>query len=287
MTFHKTAILTILVVLFTVSASAQQDPEAAKPAPLKIGDKAPAVDVAEWVVGKGKDPAAADGKTIYIVEFWATWCGPCKRTIPHMNEIHAKLKDKGVVIMGITKEDAATVKKFLADNKMEYNVGIDKDAATNKGYMAGVPGIPHAFIVGKDGTVMWHGHPMAGMEDVLEKILAGTYNPEIVKLQAELQAAQRSRDITKFGMILDKMIKAEPDEAQHYMMKVGLLKYQKGAADKVDAVYAAWAKGCNDDAKGLLQLAATLADEPEPDRKLMLQVAKRAVELLETKDAGK
>ena len=135
----------------------------------KLGDPAAALSIKDWVKGKAVD--VKDGKNIYVVEFWATWCGPCKVSIPHLTELQKKLKDKRVVFVGVSDEPVAKVKPFvdkMAD-KMDYIVACDDDRQSNDGYMVayGQNGIPTAFIVGKEGKVLWFGHPMAGLEEML------------------------------------------------------------------------------------------------------------------------
>ncbi len=113
-------------------------------------------------------PEATAGQPM-IVEFWATWCPPCRASIPHMNGIHAKFKDKGLVIVGITKEDKKTVEKFLKEVPMNYAVAQDDNGKMNKEF--GVTGIPHALLVDKAGKVVWEGHPMELKDAEIEKLI--------------------------------------------------------------------------------------------------------------------
>ena len=103
-----------------------------------------------------------------IVEFWATWCPPCRASIPHLNEINKKFKDKGLVVIGISDEDKGTVEKFRKGLPMDYNVAVGGAEVEKK---FGINGIPHAFIVGKDGKIVWEGHPMQLADAEIEKVL--------------------------------------------------------------------------------------------------------------------
>ena len=103
-----------------------------------------------------------------IVEFWATWCPPCRASIPHLNEINKKFKDKGLVVIGISDETKEKVEKFQKDVPMEYHVAVGGAAIQGK---FGIDGIPHAFVVGKDGKIAWEGHPMRLTDEVIEKAL--------------------------------------------------------------------------------------------------------------------
>ena len=109
-----------------------------------------------------------EGKPM-IVEFWATWCPPCRSSIPHLNEIYAKYKDKGLQIVGITDEDRAKIKKFEKEVPIEYAVGLDANGKYAKPF--GIQGIPHAVLVDKTGKVVWEGHPMSLKESQIEELL--------------------------------------------------------------------------------------------------------------------
>jgi thiol-disulfide isomerase/thioredoxin len=132
-------------------------------ADVKPGDPLPALSLNYL----GQQPQLT-GKPV-LVEFWATWCPPCKKSIPHLNEVYAKYKDKGLNIVGITNEDEATVKKFQEKIPMTYNVAINAPQALLQQF--GVEGIPTAFLVDKSGKVVWTGHPMELTESTIQKVL--------------------------------------------------------------------------------------------------------------------
>lgn len=157
----------------------------------RLGDAAPPVNLKEWIKGSKVD--VKDDKNIYVVEFWATWCGPCKVSIPKLTEAQKSFKDKGVVIIGISAEECGTVKPFVdrMGDQMAYTVGCDNDEkSTYAAYMNGYSqqGIPHAFIV-KAGKVLWHGNPLAEPVDkALDEIIAGKYDLAAAKAKDEPRA---------------------------------------------------------------------------------------------------
>jgi len=155
---------------------------------LTVGDKAPALTINKWVKGTPVT-TFAPGK-VTVVEFWATWCGPCKASMPHLSELQKEYKDKGVTIIGVTSIDPrnslAGVEKMSTEkgDTMGYTVAWDQDRQTSSAYMlaAAQPGIPTAFIVDQTGTIAWIGQPHE-MDGPLSKIVAGNWDV----------AAERSR----------------------------------------------------------------------------------------------
>ncbi|MCK4819367.1 TlpA family protein disulfide reductase [bacterium] len=130
-----------------------------------MGTTPPEISAGQWINTGPLSLAGLKGKTV-VLEFWATWCPPCLQTIPHLREMYNKYKDKGVVIISLTAEKASVVKPFVKQNNMTYPIGIA--SSTSNAY--GVTGIPHALIINASGKVVWEGHPMAGLEEELEKL---------------------------------------------------------------------------------------------------------------------
>ncbi len=149
---------------------------------LKVGDPAPKLQTGKWVQGEPvKD--FQKGKA-YLVEFWATWCPPCRASIPHLNEIYKKFKDKGLVVIGVAcwERDESRVAPFVKNmgDKMTYRVALDDKTKNKQGQMAtswmeaaGRDGIPSAFLVDTKGKIAWIGHPVVDLkEKTLEDVLS-------------------------------------------------------------------------------------------------------------------
>jgi thiol-disulfide isomerase/thioredoxin len=181
----------------------------------ELGDPAKPLDIKDWVKGGPVDLAAGKGKTIYVVEFWATWCPPCRTSIPHLTEMQKQFKDKGVVFIGVSNEKTDVVKKFVdkMGAQMDYTVAVDA-GKTSEGYMEayGASGIPHAFIVDKEGKVVWEGHPMDGLDKALEQIVAGKYDMTSAKKRASVQAKLSEYvELTMSGENPEKLAKLEAE----------------------------------------------------------------------------
>jgi thiol-disulfide isomerase/thioredoxin len=164
--------LIALAALLAVSSNA---------ATLKAGDPAPKLRPGRWI--QGEPVKEFEKGKAYLVEFWATWCPPCRASIPHLNEIHNKYKDKNLVVVGqdCSENDEAGVEKFVKKmgDQMTYRVALDdKESTMAKTWLqaAGAEGIPTAFLVDTHGNIAWIGHPMTLQEKTIEDVLADKFD---------------------------------------------------------------------------------------------------------------
>lgn len=174
---------------------------------LMPGDPAPELRVSQWIKG---DPIARFEKgQVYVVELWATWCGPCRRSVPHLTEL-AKKHGKDVVIIGISVREVGDdivggVRRFVAEmgDRMQYHVAIDSaDKGTERLWQDAAlrRGIPVAFIVGKDGRIAWIGHPMV-MADPLQRVIEGNFDVSVSRAEFQKDVDRVMREEAGLALI--------------------------------------------------------------------------------------
>jgi thiol-disulfide isomerase/thioredoxin len=184
---------------------------------LSIGDPAPKLDLKEFV--KGTPVKDLEKGKVYVVEFWATWCGPCKATIPHLTKLQKKHTDVTFIGVSVYEQEPEGVKPFVDEmkEKMDYRVAMDAvpegakavDGKMAKNWLdaAGQETIPTAFIVNADGKIAWIGHP-AAIDSPLEQILSGkwdlqlaaaTFKKEMVEKRQLRELSNKINDANKSG----------------------------------------------------------------------------------------
>lgn len=128
-----------------------------------LDKKAPELNLTQWV----SEQPSTEGKFI-LIDFWGTWCGPCIKGIPDMNEYQNEFKDQ-LVVIGISMEPIEKVKAFKKA-KMEYASAIDTNGVLNKTYE--IQGIPHVVLIDPNGIVRWEGFPFLGGQELSSKVIA-------------------------------------------------------------------------------------------------------------------
>jgi thiol-disulfide isomerase/thioredoxin len=282
---------------------------------LAIGDPAPALDIAHWI--KGQPPERLDGHGVHVIEFWATWCGPCVAGMPHLGELQARYGERDVQIIGVSDEPLQTVVRFLSRkasdgaihyDRIRYALATDPDRSTHVAYLqaARLRGIPVAFLVGSTGIVEWIGHPME-LESPLAAVLDGSWdrggakaahaatarrNEVLDALTRDFKRASESNDWAAAIEALDGIIALGPDYVTYKPTRLGYLlsragDLQRGYAYARQLMEEAW----NDDDWLLMQVAWVVSGQerypiPDKDRDLplALDAITRANELTERRD---
>lgn len=209
---------------------------------LEVGDSAPPLKVASWIKGDPVNLADGKGKNVFVVEFWATWCAPCRVSIPHLTKLQKAFKDQNVVIIGVSDEPADKVRPFVEKQGalMNYVVACDAARATYNAYMQGfkVGGIPHSFVVDKSGAIVWHGHP-AKLDAILPRVAAGKYSAADFKAAEKAEArtqglmkeyftlASSGDDEKKCAAIGEEILKTCVDPDQFAMIAASILRNDK------------------------------------------------------------
>ena len=205
--FSSYMFLCLAAVAMSSNAVAQDDE-----ATLTIGDKAPDIDIEHWVSDNDemfKHTTKLEEDNIYIIEFWATWCGPCISAMPHIADLQEKYKDDNVQVISVSDEDMDTVESFLerkvkgdekertyAELTSTYCLTTDPDKSVKKDYFyaAKRTGIPCAFVVGKSGLIEWIGHPMA-MDKPLKQIVNDEWDREEFVVEYKKEQEKRAKDM--------------------------------------------------------------------------------------------
>ncbi len=252
---------------------------------LQVGDKAPPLNGFTWIKG---DPVAIGGVPT-IVEFWATWCGPCRETIPHLTALQAK-HGAGLRIIGVSPESEGEVRPYVQKQgaAMGYRVAVAEEKSF-RAYFQGVPGPPYLFLIDKDGLVAWRGLAM-DVDRPLKLLLAGKLDvakeAKLSPLMDELTLTVNDPRADPAGIdaqvmdITERMVAIDPlNERAVLLRMISALKLQRP-----DVVRAAIAAVPLDlvDAELASNIAWNRINDPDPSYRnidLIYPLACRAVEL--------
>jgi thiol-disulfide isomerase/thioredoxin len=275
-----------------------------------VGDPAPAITVARFI--KGAPVQSFEQGKLYVVEFWATWCPPCRTSIPHLTELQKKYKDVTFIGVSVYERDPDGVQPFVEKmgDKMDYRVAMDSippGKTDQEGLMAvnwmaaaNQEGIPTAFIVDTKGLIAWIGHPME-LEEALPGVVAGTWDMNRARAEyeaknpnrsfkGELAAALRQKDYAKAVGLIDQAIAKDPSlEPELGVRRFSLLIKLARIDDASSYGERLEAGALKDSAAGLNALAWTIVDPDHPRKEpaltgVALAAALRADDLTQQKE---
>ena len=263
---------------------------------LGIGDLAPVMSVLEWV--KGEPVVEFEKDKIYVIEFWATWCGPCIKQIPHLSKLQRNFKDVVVVGISCRETDQNAVEPFVREmgERMVYRIACDdmQVSETKKGKMyeswmiaAGQNLIPCTFVIGRDERIAWIGHP-DDLDRVLLGVLAGTFDAEKEnaralleesrgRLEHDLWSAIGSGKSEEILLAIDVLCGTFPDRIREFGVRKYSLLLEK---DRISAL--AWAgemaEIMKNDWESLNELSARMLSMPEASRdEMAMHIAEKIV----------
>lgn len=231
--------LITLTLLFVVHVSRSQTKDSHHE--LGVGSYVSEYPKVTWL--KGDRISKFDKHKIYIIECWATWCGPCMSAIPHLNELHKKYGNQITIIgQGVMENDLTKVRKFVEEkgDNMAYNVafagGSNSDFAQKWLIPAEVKGIPQTFVI-QDNQIVWMPSPVELTDEAIELLLNRKFSLENLKAadkRSEINVAKSllmNKNFEKALSVLDSLILKNPDNGEALAMKYDALDKMGNTAE--------------------------------------------------------
>lgn len=255
-------------------AAAFVQPAAAQRQKLKVGSPAPPLSVETWVRADDASFQSIQNGYVYVVEFWATWCAPCRRSIPKLHAMQEAFGPDGLRVIGVSTEESRTVESFvgrMGPTQMDYAVAVDAKDKTKRAWMdaADLNGIPSMFIVDRTGVIQFIGSPFdPDLETILPLVLMDRYDAQlfratVAKRNAIRQARERG-DYRQAERWIGEVVELEPKV--FYPLALENVKMKMVDMKDMDAGYAAaeqYASLYEDDGIALYVLAQMILNDPD------------------------
>lgn len=283
----------------SVGFRAQLDPSFSR-GTLAIGAPAPQFQPSSWL--RGEPLTEFTPGVVHVVEFWATWCGPCLQSMPHLAQLQKQYGTQ-VRVIGVTDESQEILEAFLSEKArgfentwselLTYSLAVDSTRQLNSTWMeaSGQQSIPCAFIVGKSGNIEWIGHPLA-IDEPLQAVVAGTWDlttaREAMIAQQKMKTALDRGDLENAIQSAESLTTLFPDSFDHAMTRLELLMRSNRLAD-ANAVATTALAICRSNPESLNSLAwlmVTGTDSTEIDLTVAHEAASLANQLQQGRDSS-
>ncbi|MBM3971637.1 MAG: redoxin domain-containing protein [Planctomycetes bacterium] len=295
--------------------AASKDANRDAPPALTVGSPAPPLKVDRFL--KGEPVTAFEPGKVYVVEFWATWCGPCIQAMPHVSELQSKYPQVTFIGVNVLEDDDSAAEQFLKarGQDLEYRFARDdvpegsssRDGAMAKTWLeaAEVNGIPTAMVVDAHGRIANITHPMS-LEECLPQIISGEWDQAAAAKQHLLSVLpdRKSREFNermeaalapgpsdKTQQELDRIAEDFPEQAG----VIGLVKFRVLSLDGTKTKQALAAghqllkgdQGSNPELLNAMAWEIVGPERPKPPadelKSFALEVARKADDLVNNK----
>jgi thiol-disulfide isomerase/thioredoxin len=255
----------------------------------------------EWIQGEVVD--FGDRAHVYVIEFWATWCGPCIQQFPHLGELQERYKEQGLVVVGLASgdKDAPAVQDFLAKRAKPVGIRIafdtDRRAWRSTAEAAGIESIPLTLVLDRAGRIAFLDHPQRGLDQVIERVLEGTWDPARDKpavsvktaVSREVRALVKKGKFEEVDAVLGAAVAKDPSLAGFAdKTRFHIEYFDRGSCQRAYKVASGMLIGpSGEDADSLADVAEWIINEGQPefrDYPLARELAAQAVERTSWKD---
>lgn len=221
MKYFSTALLIMLTSIVELKSVSAQSA-------IKIGNDAPPINVTDWL--KHKPISVELRNRMIVLEFWATWCGPCIQAVPHMNELQEKYDPNDVLFLSLTYEHVDKVNRTLNRIPFSSAVATDSSRATQIAYGDGKTGLeayPLSIVIDKENKIRWIGQPTELTHSVIDEIYETNF--EHATKSPSLTTSQVSKSATAKNTMVDLLT-----DQREYILDIKESSSSSSSVSKVD-----------------------------------------------------